>query len=114
MPKRICAHLRASSVTPSVPANRVEMKPMRFGEPALSVIVFIAAKDYLVRSKCKRKFPGALNAEMKCGAPGMTRELLKSIYGNETGRATETQLRELMARHAARLTRSAAPRTSLS
>jgi len=27
----MCAHLRASSVTPSVPAKRVETKPMRFG-----------------------------------------------------------------------------------
>ena len=44
----------------------------------------------------------------------MTHDLLRSIYGEESGRAAETQLRELMVRYAARLPRPASSRTALS
>lgn len=43
----------------------------------------------------------------------MTHELLESIYGVATGRTTEGQLRELMARHAGRLPRSTQPEAAL-
>jgi len=42
MPWRICAHLRASRVTPSVPWKRVEMKPMRFGAPVVRMQVLMS------------------------------------------------------------------------
>jgi len=42
MPSRMCAHFRASSVTPSVPWNRVEMKPIRFGAPVVRIQVVIS------------------------------------------------------------------------